>query len=146
MNSDAVNFNPNADEDDGSCHFSHEDSSGVNADMAMLHAQLTQAYQTITDLENQLDQGCNSSLTDRPMDMNEGWSMIGYTCPDPVDVEQVFSSITDLIVIVKDGAGNPYLPEYGYNGLGHLHYAQGYQMKLKEDVPNFQLCPAHDDK
>ena len=146
MNSDAVNFNPNADEDDGSCHFSHEDSSGVNADMAMLHAQLAQAYQTITDLENQLDQGCNSSLTDRPMDMNEGWSMIGYTCPDPVDVEQVFSSITDLIVIVKDGAGNPYLPEYGYNGLGHLHYAQGYQMKLKEDVPNFHLCPAHDDK
>ena len=142
MDDTAMNFNPHATAEDGSCHYNDEDTSAMDTVLASLYAQLQQAYQTISDLEAQLDGDCNSSVIDRPMDMNKGWSMIGYTCMEPVDVSEVFSSITDLIVIVKDGAGNPYLPEYGYNGLGDLHYSQGYQLKLTDDVPNFHLCPA----
>jgi len=143
---DAMNFNPQATQENGSCYYDHLDtnvSDNLQIELAMLQAQLDQAYNTISDLEDQLDGDCYSTV-DRPMDMNEGWSMIGYTCMNPVDVTEVFSSIQDLIVIVKDGAGNPYLPEFGYNGLGHLHYSQGYQIKLTEDVPGFHLCPAPD--
>ena len=84
----------------------------------------------------------HNPLADIPMQMQEGWSMIGYTCMQSVNVEEAFSSITDQIIIIKDGAGNPYLPEYGYNGLGELHYSYGYQMKLKTDIPDFYMCPA----
>ena len=42
---------------------------------------------------------------------------------------------------MKDGDGNAYLPEWGFNGIGQLNYAQGYQIKVQEDVLNFQFCP-----
>lgn len=148
MDYHAMNFNPQATyNDDGSCIYSPIDTLGnqhLHQQLAQLQYELDLAYDNILYLENQLFGDCQSSY-DRPMDMNEGWSMIGYTCTNPVDVTEVFSAIKDLIVIVKDGAGNPYLPEFGYNGLGDLHYSQGYQIKLTDDVPGFILCPAPDD-
>ena len=139
----ALNYHPHATEEDGSCHYEDMDSTGNHEIVQSLQNQLQAAYDIISNLEDQLqNNNCDFSPADIPMQMQEGWSMIGYTCMQSVNVEEAFSSITDLIIIIKDGAGNPYLPEYGYNGLGELHYSYGYQMKLKADVPDFYLCPA----
>jgi len=91
-------------------------------------------------LEDQLQYNCDSSSIGIPMQMQAGWSMIAFTCLQSIDVEEAFAPIKDLIVIVKDGAGNPYLPEFGYNGLGELHHAYGYQLKLKAAVSDFYMC------
>lgn len=146
----AVNYDPLAIEDDGSCYYTDPDTTKGDTLIENLQDQLQIAYDIISNLEQQLQNNCDFSASDIPMQMKEGWSMIAFTCLQSENVEKVFSSITDLIVIIKDGEGNPYLPEYGYNGLGELKYSQGYQLKLKADVADFHMCddvitPTSDD-
>ena len=42
----------------------------------------------------------------------------------------VLEPITSSVVIVKDGTGIAYLPNYDYNGIGDLNQGQGYLIKL----------------
>ena len=74
------------------------------------------------------------------MQMPEGWSMFGYICRESISVEEAFAGLEDKIVVVKDGDGNPYLPQFGYNGLGNLEYARGYQLKLTEEIRGLTFC------
>ena len=77
-----------------------------------------------------------------PIDLPQGWSMFGYTCLDSVDAATGFSEIADQIEIVKDEWGLSYLPSWDFNALGTLHYSEGYQIKMKEAITNFQFCEA----
>lgn len=69
-----------------------------------------------------------------------GWSLFGFNCMEPIDVEQAFSPISDSIVIVKDFLGYVYLPEYGVNTIGNLEYGKGYQIKMTHEVQGFEFC------
>ena len=71
----------------------------------------------------------------------QGWSLFGYTCFESIDVVLAFEPIIDHIIIVKDYAGNAYLPEWNYNGMGNLNYSVGYQIKVVQEINNFQFCP-----
>ena len=77
-----------------------------------------------------------------PLDLPEGWSMFGYTCLDSVDVIVGFSSISDKIEIVKDEWGLSYLPAWGFSAFDNLEYGKGYQVKMNEEVTDFQFCEA----
>ena len=81
------------------------------------------------------DASCNI-----PLDLPEGWSMFGYTCMESVDAMVGFSSISDKIEIVKDEWGLAYLPSWGFNAMGSLHFSEGYQIKMIEEVTNYQFC------
>ena len=61
--------------------------------------------------------------------LNIGWNMIGYYPIIEYDVMDVFGDIADL-VIVKDNVGMPYLPEYGYNGIGNMEPGKAYKLKV----------------
>ena len=76
-----------------------------------------------------------------PIDLPVGWSLFGYTCQEPIDIIQGFEEIVDKIYILKDQDGNAYFPEYNYNGIGDLHFSEGYQIKMLEQVDGFQFCP-----
>ncbi|MCF8372274.1 MAG: T9SS type A sorting domain-containing protein [Bacteroidales bacterium] len=61
----------------------------------------------------------------------EGFSIFStYIDPDDPNIADVLDSITQEIVIVKDGDGNPYWPQYGINNIGNMDIGQGYQVKL----------------
>ena len=75
------------------------------------------------------------------LSLSEGWNMIGYTCQEPLNVIEAFSTVEDKIIIVKDNLGNSYLPEFGYDGIGDLEFAKGYQLKITEDITDFYFCP-----
>jgi len=77
---------------------------------------------------------------DIPLDLPSGWSILGFTCLEPVDALEGFASISDKVVIVKDAIGNAYLPFMQFNGIGDLEYAKGYQIKMSEEVVGFQFC------
>jgi len=77
-----------------------------------------------------------------PLDLPQGWSMFGYTCIDSVDAMVGFSSISDKIEIVKDEWGLSYLPSWEFNAIGSLHFSEGYQIKMIEEVTDFQFCEA----
>ena len=52
----------------------------------------------------------------------------------------IFEDFTenDNLIIVKDYAGSPYLPEYNFNGIGNLLPSQGYQLKINyEDTLHY---------
>lgn len=66
-----------------------------------------------------------------------GWSMFGYTCIEPLDAIVGFSDIYDKVEIVKDELGSAYLPEWTFNGLGSLEFAEGYQIKMLQQVDDF---------
>ena len=46
----------------------------------------------------------------------------------------------DKIIIVKNGIGNAYLPEWGYNGLGDLERGYGYLIKVTDPIYNYNIC------
>ena len=65
-----------------------------------------------------------------PINLNLGWNIFGYLRDNPINLEQALSPIQSQIIIVKNWVGTAYLPEWGYNGIGHLMPGEGYQIKL----------------
>jgi len=74
------------------------------------------------------------------IDLQSGWNLFGYVCQEPEDVIDGLSSYLDFIVIVKDYEGQAYIPEWEYNGLGDLKPGYGYQIKVTENISDFNLC------
>ncbi|MDA8934460.1 DUF1566 domain-containing protein [Flavobacteriales bacterium] len=75
------------------------------------------------------------------INLESGWNMIGYTCLDPMNVEDALISLGDTVLIVKDNNGNVYLPEFNFNGIEQFEFGFGYQLKLSQAVFNFSFCP-----
>ena len=70
-----------------------------------------------------------------------GWNMIGFTCIEPMNVATALVPIETNVLIVKDNAGNVYLPEFGFNGIESFKYGFGYQLKINEPIAEFEICP-----
>ena len=63
--------------------------------------------------------------------LNEGWSLFStYIHPSTTNLIDVVSVIVEHIVIVKDFAGNAYLPNWDFNGIGDFIIGQAYQIKM----------------
>jgi hypothetical protein len=88
------------------------------------------------DVDNATPLSINASV-----ELPQGWSMFGYTCLDSVDAMVGFSAISDKIEIIKDEWGLSYLPSWDFNAMGSLHFSEGYQIKMIEEVNDFQFCP-----
>ena len=78
---------------------------------------------------------------ERPLNLIEGWNIIGFTCDEPIDVVEAFLPIVDRVIITKDNNGAVYMPEFGFNGIGFFEFGYGYQLKLTESISDFQFCP-----
>ena len=59
---------------------------------------------------------------------------------DAADVVLADLTDNDNLGIVKDYNGNPYLPEWDFNGIGTLERGFGYQIKISEAINEFNLC------
>jgi hypothetical protein len=79
---------------------------------------------------------------DIPLELQEGWNLFGFTCLESINVISAFSLIEESVLILKDNGGNTYLPEWNFNGIGDLQYSIGYQIKLTQEITDFQFCPA----
>ena len=75
-----------------------------------------------------------------PLHLPQGWSMFGYTCLESLNAVDAFSDISYNIEIVKDEWGLAYLPSYGFSAFDNLEFGEGYQIKMIEEVTNFQFC------
>ena len=155
----ALNFDESALCDNGSCVFGDEvvsnleDSfnqtvSGLNNELDSTNSTLNyiiDTWQSSIDLTNatldevsQMNQTIASFTT--LIDLQEGWNMIGYGCPEPVNIEQGMSMYTDLVLLIKDNNGSVYLPEFNFNGIGDFTPGYGYQLKVSEPIEDFGLC------
>jgi hypothetical protein len=60
-----------------------------------------------------------------------GWSIFStYIDPFTPNIDSIFQSIVQDVVIVKDGDGLVYWPQFGLNVIGSLSIGKGYQAKM----------------
>lgn len=130
-----IEYNANATSNDGSCET--EIISGCTDESASNH----NAAANTDDGSCDYIECADVSLVNIPLELPQGWTLFGYTCIDSKDVIEAFAPIKDDVIIVKNFIGMAYLPEFEYNGIGTLDYSMGYQIKLSEQVDNFQFCP-----
>ena len=97
--------------------------------------ELGKAYMSKMTFDQSLDfVGSSIEPENIILNLEEGWSFLGYLRDNPMDVLQViendFVDISDDIIIMKDGFGNVFWPEYDLNSLQAMYPGQGYLIKL----------------
>jgi len=65
-----------------------------------------------------------------PISLDSGWNLIAYLREQPANAVLVLEEIVSNIIIVKDGMGNVYFPDWGFSNLGDLKPGEGYQIKM----------------
>ena len=91
-------------------------------------AYLIKIKNTNNVLINGTISACNSIIN-----LDTGWSLLGYLDNISSNLENHFLNIPELI-IVKDDDGNIYWPEFNLNSIEQLNPGQGYQVKLNAPI------------
>ena len=154
----AINYNPNANQDDGSCYF--ENNSDLCVANPIDQCTSIAVWNPVCGCDgvtysNSGDAACNSiydftsgectNISDNPCSgisilLSQGWNMIGFACSENTNALNAFAAIQDKIVIAKDGVGNAYLPDWDFNGIGDLERGYGYLIKVSEEISNYNIC------
>ena len=58
--------------------------------------------------------------------------MIAYLRTESAEISSILADLSDLI-IAKNYAGDVYLPDYSFNGIGSMNPGEGYQLKIGSD-------------
>jgi hypothetical protein len=69
---------------------------------------------------------------ENPIYIQSGWNIISYLREESADAVVVLEDITASgnLELLKDYNGNPFLPEWNFNGIGDLNPGQGYKLKV----------------
>lgn len=76
---------------------------------------------------------------DAAVSLKNGWNLISCLSDTAMAVEAAFSSIRDVVVLVKDGQGKVYWPAYGINTIGVMQPGSGYYVYLREPATMYWL-------
>ncbi len=79
-----------------------------------------------------------------PIDLFQGWNIIGYNLNYPQNTAACFDAVSENIVVAKNNRGLIYWPEIGYNGIGDLVPGQGYQIFMSGEVDDFSFIDVSD--
>ncbi len=77
--------------------------------------------------------GLSVEATD-PIALAAGWQAISYYPRVPINAVEALSGIANVLVICKDGAGNFYLPQFGFSNMGNMRESRGYQIRVSQAV------------
>jgi hypothetical protein len=73
-----------------------------------------------------------SSMVSLGIQFSIGWNMFSVNlAPVPPDLISVMAPVQDDLVIVKNGQGKTYIPEFQINDIGDVDFRQGYKAYLK---------------
>ncbi|WP_336621976.1 BACON domain-containing protein [Neolewinella lacunae] len=64
-----------------------------------------------------------------PIPIRRGWQMIAYPRQEASSIVDRMASLGSTLEIVKNNAGQAYIPAFGINNIGQLLPGQGYQLK-----------------
>ncbi len=89
------------------------------------------AYQIKLIIQDTLDvDGFYIFPENTAVDLPAGWSLFGYLRTSPSLIVTVLSSLVSDVVIVKNGAGQTYWPQYNVNMIVNMNPGEGYQIKM----------------
>ncbi|MBN2103200.1 T9SS type A sorting domain-containing protein [bacterium] len=69
-----------------------------------------------------------------PINLESGWSMVGYLPETPMDAAQALTSISDALVIAKNEEGKTYIPSFGINTIGDMEPGKGYKLYVRNEA------------
>lgn len=75
-----------------------------------------------------------------PLNLNQGWGMLGYLRQTPADVSLVLSDIISPMLVpgdlelMKSGSGQIFWPYYNLNQMGNMIPGQGYQILMNNSA------------
>ncbi|NQT35588.1 carboxypeptidase regulatory-like domain-containing protein, partial [bacterium] len=76
--------------------------------------------------------------TFRELDLNIGWNTVSVNLlpDDHENIRVVMSALVeeDLLIMMKNGAGEFYIPEYDFSNIRGWFAPQGYQLKMRDNV------------
>ena len=94
--------------------------------------QVGEGYLVKTYNETELTlNGTYSVPEDNPITLNQGWNLFGSLRLEPSDIEAVFEPFVTEVIIVKNSAGEAYLPDWDFNGIGLIEPGKAYQVKMQ---------------
>ena len=98
---------------------------------------------SITSLENSINSLnllIDSLSNPIKVNLNIGWNMIGFSCPEEKELTDALSEIVDEVLIMKNNNGSVFIPEFSFNGIGDLTPGHGYQIKVTDYILDFNIC------
>lgn len=94
---------------------------------------IEEAYQIFMEAPGTLTfSGTSVAPEATPLGLQAGWNMVAYLPGSAQAPGVATASLGDNLVVVKDEAGNVFMPEYGIDGVGALSPGSGYKMYLNE--------------
>ncbi|MBT3208268.1 MAG: hypothetical protein HN704_13150 [Bacteroidetes bacterium] len=73
----------------------------------------------------------SAQMQSQNITLDSSWSMFStYIEPANNDIENIFSPIVQNVIIVKDGVGMVYWPQYNLDNLDSFSVGMGYQIKM----------------
>ena len=102
-------------------------SSGINQ---IGNWNVTEGYQVKTSASTNLIMGCEQiDPASTPVSLTAGWSIIPYLRNTAMNMATALTGIEDDIILVKDYAGDAYIPVFGINNIGDIEPGKGYKNK-----------------
>ena len=74
--------------------------------------------------------GSQLNPSQMPVQLFAGYNLVSYLPMTAAPIEQELASISSSLVLVKNGAGKLYWPEFGINQIGDMQPGEGYSMYL----------------
>ena len=65
-----------------------------------------------------------------PIALDAGWNMVAYLPTAAMSAPTAMATIADEVVLVKNGAGQVWMPEFNVNTIGLLQPGRGYQVHV----------------
>lgn len=77
--------------------------------------------------------GCNPTESIQLIQLPEGWFIFStYIQPENSNIEDLVNEFNSSVIIVKDIAGNAYLPDWEWDAIGAIDNKYGYLIKLTQ--------------
>jgi hypothetical protein len=87
-----------------------------------------EAYQIYVGTAQTLRVGGSPLDRTASIQLEAGWNLVPYYPTDRLDVATAFGDLGSALVMVKDYAGNTYLPAFGIDEIGTLEPGSGYKV------------------
>ena len=121
-----TNGEPLNDGDPFNCYFDYDAGGNNSIDFGFFNPNITEENPTC-----------------QLLDIPTGWSTFStYMLTENMELHVVLAPISNNIIIVKNYAGNAYLPDWDYNGIGAMEIGQGYHIKVYQGN-TIEICGAY---
>ncbi len=96
------------------------------------------SYESLNDLlfaNGLLPDDCQILDFTQSEELHQGWNLLSKrVVTENESMEDLFTTIADEIIILKDAAGNVYWPAYNLNTIGDFDSGKGYLAKFSTDL------------